>query len=511
MPADIQPPHVQLLKYSKPNAAGHPVSFPRGIERLLLAVTLIFSPAVAFAQDVTTVLAQASRAMGADNLKTIRYTSTGAEYVLGQNATPGGPWPQYNFDWMISAFNYESGTASEELGNRTRADNPPRGGGQPSIGRGITYVTDRFVWTQIGPRSISRPWNVDDRNHQTWITPHGVIKAALRNKATLKWQTRNGQRLAAVSFTEPGKFSATAFIDKKGLVERVESRAAIPFYGELPFVTTYADYEDYAGVKFPSRIRRTQNGFPILDLTVTKVEPNVAVDVRPPDALINAAAYPEPTAVKVADGVWSIPGATNCYAIEMKDYIIVVESPLTNEIATSVFDAARRAIPGKPIRYVVNTHHHIDHSGGLRAAALEGATIITYVSNKRIFEGYFASARRLAPDKLTKSGKKAKLMAVGDKYVFSDGSRNVELHLLRGNRHADDLLMLYLPKEKLLIEADALSPGPPDAPLPAEPDVFSVNLVENIERLKLSVDRILPLHGRIVPLSELYRAVKRSS
>jgi hypothetical protein len=115
------------------------------------------------------------------------------------------------------------------------------------------------------------------------------------------------------------------------------------------------------------------------------------------------------------------------------------------------------------------------------------------------------------PDKLAQSGKKATIEALTDKLVLQDDTRTLEIHHIKDNTHHDGLIMAYLPKEKLLIEADAYTPPAPNMPYPAQANPFSVNLVENIERLKLTVDQILPLHGRIVPLSELMKALGRSS
>lgn len=95
--------------------------------------------------------------------------------------------------------------------------------------------------------------------------------------------------------------------------------------------------------------------------------------------------------------------------------------------------------------------------------------------------------------------------------MLSDTARTVEIHQMAGNTHADGLLLVYLPKERLLIQADAFTPGPPNAPTPAIINPLSVNLADIIARLGLSVDRLLPLHGRIVPLAELTRAIGRGN
>ena len=91
---------------------------------------------------------------------------------------------------------------------------------------------------------------------------------------------------------------------------------------------------------------------------------------------------------------------------------------------------------------------------------------------------------------------------------MSDGARTVEIHRITDSVHNDTFLMVWLPKERLLIEADAYTPRPPNAPPPDKPDANNVNLIKNVERLKLSSERILPLHGRVVPTQELYTTAK---
>src|SRR5439155_3449217 len=133
----------------------------------------------------------------------------------------------------------------------------------------------------------------------------------------------------------------------------------------------------------------------------------------------------------------------------------------------------------KPIKYLINTHHHFDHLGGIRTYVDEGATIVTHQSNKAFYERIFAMPHTLVPDKLWRSKKKASFETAADKKVLTDGRRTAELYLQKGNSHDDGLIFIYLPKEKILIEADAYS-AQPDPPL-------AVNLIENIERLNLDI------------------------
>jgi glyoxylase-like metal-dependent hydrolase (beta-lactamase superfamily II) len=213
----------------------------------------------------------------------------------------------------------------------------------------------------------------------------------------------------------------------------------------------------------------------------------------------------------VADGVWYLTGGTHhSVVIEMKDYLIVVEGPLNDERALAVIAEARSLAPAKPIRYVVNTHHHFDHSGGLRAFAGEGITVITHEVNRAYFERALAAPATLRPDHMTKSGRKPVVEGVRDRRVLTDGARTVEIHHIAGNTHDDGLLMVYLPRERLLSEADAFTPPPANTPPPLPPSPFTVNLADNVKRLGLAVDRVLPLHGRIVPIADLHTAVGHS-
>lgn len=352
--------------------------------------------------------------------------------------------------------------------------------------------------------SVAGPRFVIDRTHQLWLSPHGVIKAAIRNKAAVQWQTKDGKSLAAVSFTEPGRFAATAYINEDYLVERIESRVPDAVLGEIAVVTTFSGYRDFAGVKFPTRIQQSQAGSPVLDLAIKEVEPNAKADIQLPDAVRSATE--RVTTEKVADGVWFVAGAShNSVAIEMNDHLLLVEAPLNDGRSLPVIEQVKQLAPGKPIRYLVNSHNHFDHSGGLRAAAAEGATIITHPANKAYFERAFAVQSRINPDQLAKSGKKARFRTVDtNKLVLNDGTRAVEIHRMTNSVHTGTFLMVYLPKEKLLIQADAYTPSPPNSPVPAQPNANNVNLIENIERLNLAVDRILPLHGRVAPVAELY-------
>jgi glyoxylase-like metal-dependent hydrolase (beta-lactamase superfamily II) len=466
------------------------------------------APTQQSAGDTAAYLRKAAAAMGADNVKTLRYVGNGTGGQFGQAFVPGSHWPKVNYSRYERQLDFEKVFTSEQV-RRSRAE-PKGGGGVPLVGEAAFggVASASHAWNLAGPMPVPRNAALTSRLHDLWITPHGVIKAAIREKATLSMRTQGGRVFGTVSFAVPGVMTATAFINENLLVERVESRLSDAVLGDISVVTTYSDYRDHGGVKFPARIEQTQEGMMVLSVAITEVTPNAEVNAAVPENVIKAAE--RVVAEKAADGVWFLAGGShNSVAIEMSDHVILVEAPLGDERSNLVIQETKKLIPGKPIRFVVNSHNHFDHSGGLRAAVADGATVVVQNQSKSYFEKAFANPSRITPDLLAKSGKRAAVVGVGDNMTMKDAIRTVEIHHIKDSVHADTFLMVYLPKERLLIEADVYTPLPPNAPVPNPINALHLELVQNIERLKLGVDRILPLHGRIVPLAELHRTIGR--
>ena len=233
------------------------------------------------------------------------------------------------------------------------------------------------------------------------------------------------------------------------------------------------------------------------------------MDVAIPQELANA--QPPTITVKsekLAEGVYYLTGGTHhSVAIEQKDHVVLVEAPLNEERSVALIAKIREIIPGKPIRYVVNSHAHFDHSGGLRTFVDAGVTIVTEQANKDYYEQIWANPQNLNPDRLEQSKKSPAFLAYTGKQLLSDGKRTIEIHSIAGNSHNDAFDLVYLPAEKLVIEADAYTPAAPGAPAPTSINPYSVNLYDNIKRLGLNAERIVGLHGRAVPIAELRAAI----
>ena len=471
-----------------------------------MAATLLLAACASAPEDARNVLQRADAAMGGSQLRSVQFSASGTGATFGQAWRPGEPWPKVTYSSFSRVMDYQNGAFREDFA-RARAE-PNGGGALPLLGQGEQRANGLLrgtsAWSLAGPAPVPAPLAVDTRIHDLWTSPHGVLKAAMRNAATVRQE--GGKSL--VSFAEPGRFRATAWIGSNGMVERVDSVHPNPVMGDTAVSTLYDEYRDFGGVRFPARIRQTQGGHPVLDLRVTEVQANAAPAIEVP-ALVPAfaeRAVPE----KVADGVWHLAGGShNSVLIEMADHLILVESPLYDGRAQAVLAAAKQLVPGKPIRFVINSHHHFDHSGGLRAAAADGAVVVTSEQARPWFSQALNNANSIAPDALARSGRPARVEGVSGRRVFTDGQRTVEVHSIDGSVHAQGFLMVWLPRERLLVEADAYTPAAAGTPPPAQPNANHVNLVGNLERLGLNVDRILPLHGRVVPLSELLAAVGR--
>jgi len=459
-------------------------------------------------------LQNAADKLGVAKIKTLQVTGSGAMFSVGQNYTSSDPWPRVTVKSYMALVNYDTASMRVELVRESGAV-MPKGGGAPFFGeqRQIQVVSGNYAWNVPvqpanapagGPAPMPQP-NPDaaaERMVGVWSTPIGFVKGAMANNATTKGNT--------VSFTAGGKYKFEGTINGQGQVEKVRTWIDQPIVGDMLIETTYTGYKDFGGVLYPSRIVQTQDGYPALDITVSAVTANPAVNIDVPQ---NVRAFqPPPIRVesqKLAEGVYYLTGGTHhSLAIEMADHIVVVDTPNNQARGEAVLAKAKELIPNKPIRYVVTSHHHWDHLGGIRAAIDEGATIVTHQSNKAFLERVAKTPHTIAPDREATSKKAVKIQTVGDDGRLTDGKRVIELHRLQGYEHTGDMLIVYLPAEKILGEPDAFTP-PPQAGAPLIPPavVYAKALNDNIKRLKLDVQTIAPFHGnRTTNVAELEKA-----
>ena len=470
------------------------------LKQFIVALALIVCTGLQ-ARAAESELQQIADALDVSTTKTFQFTGNGTMYSLGQSTSPAAPWPRSFVKSMTRVYDFTAGAMRDEV-VRMAAEPPTIGPEQQAV----TLVRGDLAWNLAGKEPVSRLFESSERAHQIVISPHGILRGAFANNATVTKKTIEGRPMTVISFTDRGKHKVIAYANDQYAIEKVESWYGSPVAGDMKVVTYYGPYREFSGVKFPTKIIQYQDDKPTLDLTVTAVRANPPVDIEIPAAVRN-----DPVPVKsekVADGVWYITGiSAYSVLIEMKDYLIVVEAPHGERRSLAVMAEIKKLVPNKPIKYLVNTHHHFDHASGIRTYAAEGVTIVTHEINRPYFERAALNSWNLEPDRLAKSKKKPIFQTMGDNMVLTDGARSVELYQITGNTHHDGIVMAYLRKEKILIEADAFSPGPVGSDPPKVANPFTVALEANVRRLNIDVDRIVPIHGRIVPYSELLAAI----
>lgn len=467
-------------------------------------------------------LKAAADALGAAGIRSITYTGSGASFTVGQAYTAGEAWPRVNVTSYTASIHYDSAFMRVEL-VRTMPNPPPPGGGVPFQGeqRQVQVVKGPSAWNvpqQAAGRAGAPPAPAPlsaavaaERLLQLWSTPHGFLRAAAKAANATTEMTSRGTE---VSFAVDGKHKVTGVIDAQHHVERVRTWVDNAVLGDMLVETVYSGYRDFGGVMFPSRIQVSQGGHPSLDLTIASAQANAAVDSAVPDS-VRKPAPPAPIQVaaeQVAPGVHYLTGGSHhSVAIEMRDHVVVVEGPQSEARGLAVIAKTKELIPNKPIRFVVNTHVHFDHSGGLRPFVDEGATVVTHRSNRAFYAQAWAAPRTINPDRLAQSKKPPQFVAFGDRGQLTDGTRKIELHVVANNPHTSGIMVAYLPAEKILIEVDLYAPGPAGAAPPAAAAPLAIVLADNIQRLKLDVGQILALHGpRVATMADLRAAIGRS-
>ncbi|MGH9392510.1 MAG: MBL fold metallo-hydrolase, partial [Vicinamibacteria bacterium] len=238
------------------------------------------------------------------------------------------------------------------------------------------------------------------------------------------------------------------------------------------------------------------------------IQANVCEDpVTVPDS-VRAASFPARVESEtLADGVYLLGGAThNSVAVELDDFVAVIEAPLDEKRSLAVIDEVVRLAPGKPIRFLVNTHQHFDHIGGLRTYLHIGATVITHWKNYDFYNRDVLNytPRTLAPDMValwppTELAEGYNLETVRENYVMTDGVRILQIFYVHPLPHAEGMLIAYLPRERILVEADLFDTH---LPRPWAGTEASRSLRSVVEKLGLEVSRIVPIHGKPVSWNE---------
>jgi glyoxylase-like metal-dependent hydrolase (beta-lactamase superfamily II) len=399
---------------------------------------------------------------------------------------------------------------------------------------GSTTVAPGTFFQQVTPQQadLSQPWA---GSLDLYITPWGFLKGAAENNATAARRKVDGKDYTVLSWSPKvmapsGKnYVVNGYVNSQNQVERVETWVGENIMGDMHVLATYTGWKDFGGAMAPSKIVQTRGGFPFFEVNVTAAKAN------PADVATLAQAPPPPagrggpggggppagagrggappalmvTTEKLGDGLLRLttgPGSYDSLLVEFKDYVMMLEAGQSEARALAYVAETKKLFPNKPIRYVMNTHPHSDHTGGLPVLVAEGATIVTHRNNQAFFEKALNTPRTLLTDTLAKNPKKAKVEPVGDKKVYSDGTRTVEMYHVPGAPHSNGLMVAYLPKEKILFQGDFSLPG--DASQPANDHVMALAPV--LKKLNLDFERYINVHTSPMPQTkaDFWKAVE---
>ncbi len=489
------------------------------MKRIMTALTLsLLLQSTAQAQQRTPaqqLVDAAARALGGVDAvraaRTIVLEGTGENFNLGQNLSPEAPLPRYEVTEFRRATDL---SATRWRQDQTRVPRFVTGNTAPVRQISALDGTVAFNVAANGTATRAAADVATARSRELWQHPIAIVQLALRPDVTLSDPRQSGNERLLTVRTTAGMSFTLAIANGTNLPARVSYSMDHTNLGDVEASVEFSDYRPSGGLQLPHRLVTRLDRYTTADLRLTRAQVNAETGDLAAPADVSAAAPPATPPVNIvvedlAPGVWRLAGQSHhSVVVEFSDHLLLIEAPQNEARALAVIQRARELRPGKPINQVVMTHHHFDHSGGIRAAAAEGLAIITHEGNVPFVRDVLARPHTIAPDALTRRPNPApRILGVQNTETRNDGVGTVQLHHLTVNPHSETMLIAYLPQQRILIQADMYNPVANPAAGLTFP--FAVSLVEHVRKLNLQVDRVAGIHGTIIPWSEVVSAAER--
>ena len=447
----------------------------------------------------------ASALGGADRIravKTLVIRGGGTHYNLGQDLVPGASGQTFTVTDLTRAIDVAGGRARTEL-TRTPTFTFFQG---PQAQRQVVGIDGDVGYNVVPNGTATRTADLvtADRRMELLHHPLAAVRAALDPMAKLtNPRTEGGQSMVDVTTASGTSFTLAVDAATK-LPSRVSNVADNTNLGDVTISTTFADYQDVGGLTLPATLTTKTDDFTtaLVNATSQTVDGDTG-DLAAPAAAASAPAIAAPPApmvavAELAKGIWHLTGGSHhSVLVEFADHLMLIETPQNEARAMAVIAKARELRPGKPLTQLLNSHHHFDHTGGVRAAIAEGLTVITHQGNVAFFEEMARRPHTVAPDALAGNAKPVTVEGVSEARTITDGTMSVVLHPVTGP-HSETMLVAYVPRERILVEADVYNPG-------GAVQMFAGKFLADVKALNVRIDRIVPLHSVVAPFAQFVK------
>jgi len=466
--------------------------------------------------DAATALGGKERIL---SVKTLVVEASGIQPWVGQNPEPDGPltnWnvPEYRYvvdlangrmrieQHRVAAFKYAGVSDARQI---LALDGDIAFNIETASNSGASEGRSSARITRIGGNAVR------ERRIDMIDNPIELVRTALDSRSKLS-HVRDSGGNTLLDLVTPAQDTFTIGFDKKtGLPAFASWLTSSDNLGDVVRKTEFLEYESVSGIALPRRyltkidfrdwvaqdIRVAKN---ILDGPVGELAAPAAIRGAMPETL-----QVRVDVVPVAKGIWWLQGSGNHFStlIEFTDHLTLFEAPNSEARTKAVIDKARSIVPMKPLTEVVVSHHHFDHTGGLRTAVAEGLTVISNQANERFFREVTARKATLRPDLLAKSSKTLKFRGFDDQLELKDSMNDLILYHVKGVVHAPYIIMGWLPREKFLLQGDLIDVSWTQHPWA---DVYA----QNLQARNISFVKDLPVHGRIATREEELAAVAKT-